>query len=49
MFFYPAAIYKLGSQKQFSKKRKMNNFWLKKNGKGPKIAHSILGKEDEKK
>ena len=25
--FYPTAIYKLGSQKQFSKKRKMNDFW----------------------
>ena len=24
--FYPTAIYKLGSQKQFSKKRKMNDF-----------------------
>ena len=49
ILFYPTAIYKLGSQKQFSKKWKMNNFWKKKIGKGPKIAHSTLGTEDEKK
>ena len=27
----------------------MNNFWQKKNNKSPKIDHSILGKEGEKK
>ena len=26
IFFYPTVIYKLGSQKQFSKKQKMNDF-----------------------
>ena len=47
--FYPTAIYKLGSQKQFSKKWKMNDYWKKKNGKSFKIGHSTLGQEDEKK
>ena len=26
ILFYPTALYKLGPQKQFSKKRKMNDF-----------------------
>ena len=47
--FYPTALCKLGPQKQFSKKRKMNDFWENKNGKGPKIGHSTLGKEGKKK
>ena len=47
--FYSTALYKLGPQKQFPKKRKMNDFWLKKDGKGPKIGHPALGKQGEKK
>ena len=49
MLFHSTTLYKLGPQNQFAKKQKMNDIWLKKNGKGPKIGHSALGKEGEKK
>ena len=49
ILIYPTALCKLGPQKEFAKKQKMNDFWWKENGKGPKIDRSTLGKEGEKK
>ena len=49
ILFYSTALCKLGPPKQFAKKWKINDFWWKKYGKGPKFNHSILGKEGEKK
>ena len=49
LLIYPTALCKLGSQNEIAKKRKINDLWKKKKGKGFKDGHSILGKEGEKK